>query len=418
MEPTASDPEVQQQYGMTVGIPNAGQLRAMGMLNIRGERTVTCKGACDRKEGRPGTCPKVCSELAKLPDALERAAELDAQYGRKPDLAKLPMYCIPFSFKDPFDTMDMRSTGGGDTRYDIDFPARDQTLVAQLRAKGAIIYAKANTTEYNGRGGNPGGKNYPTKVLPSTLGYQRSTWAGNPSNSYDTTRAASIGSSSGSGVSVGANLVMCSSVRGDRRLVPRAVEPQLGGAHPAAQVADLVSRRIDWREHLPGSRRDRLPRPSADSAKVLDALKDPVNGYYDPRDIFTTVPRSSVLCEPYAKQLAPGDAGLAEGHAHRDHARVHDQAREGRRADRRCGGRGNEARAGASISAPRSSRPRRPGWVDDPEVENMKVSFDQALAQIAPVLYPEILVSAERPDGEPLSRISRRRSSPPSSPRA
>ena len=28
---------------------------------------------------------------------------------------------------------------------------------------------------------------------------------------------------------------------------------------------------------------------------VLDALKDPVNGYYDPRDIFTTVPRSSVL---------------------------------------------------------------------------------------------------------------------------
>ena len=49
MEPTASDPEVQQQYGMTVGIPNAGQLRALGMLNIRGERSVTCKGACDRK---------------------------------------------------------------------------------------------------------------------------------------------------------------------------------------------------------------------------------------------------------------------------------------------------------------------------------------------------------------------------------
>ena len=47
--------------------------------------------------------------------------------------------------------------------------------------KGAIIYAKANTTEYNGRGpGNPGGENHPTKVFASTLGYQRSTWAGNP----------------------------------------------------------------------------------------------------------------------------------------------------------------------------------------------------------------------------------------------
>ena len=122
----------------------------------------------------------------------------------------MPMYCVPFSFKDPFDTKDMRSTGGGDARYDIDFPARDHTLVAQLRAKGAIIYAKANTTEYNGRAGDPGGKNTPDKVLVSTLGYQRSTWAGNPSNPYDTTRAASLGSSSGSGVSVGANLAMCS----------------------------------------------------------------------------------------------------------------------------------------------------------------------------------------------------------------
>ena len=37
----------------------------------------------------------------------------------------------------------------------------------------------------------------------------------------------------------------------------------------------------------------------SDSAKVLDALKDPVNGYYDPRDIFTTVPRSSVLNKSY-----------------------------------------------------------------------------------------------------------------------
>ena len=36
MEATSSDPAVQQQYGMTVGIPNAGQVRALGMLNIRG----------------------------------------------------------------------------------------------------------------------------------------------------------------------------------------------------------------------------------------------------------------------------------------------------------------------------------------------------------------------------------------------
>ena len=79
LEPTASDPEVRQQYGMVVGKPNAGQLRAMGMLNVRGERTVTCKGDRDRHPAKgplPAGSPAVCEELRKLPDALERAAEL------------------------------------------------------------------------------------------------------------------------------------------------------------------------------------------------------------------------------------------------------------------------------------------------------------------------------------------------------
>ena len=46
--------------------------------------------------------------------------------------------------------------------------------------------------------------------MPSTLGYQRSSWGGNPANVYDTTRATSWVSSSGSAVSVSANLVMAS----------------------------------------------------------------------------------------------------------------------------------------------------------------------------------------------------------------
>src|SRR5262249_12242982 len=141
MEATASDPRVRQQFGLIVGIPNAGQLAALETLNLRSERSVTCGGAFDRapSEGPlPSRAPAVCDDLRKLPDALERAAELDAQFGKAPDLAAMPMYCIPFSFKDSFDTKDMRSTGGGDARYDIDFPARDFTLVEELRKKGAI----------------------------------------------------------------------------------------------------------------------------------------------------------------------------------------------------------------------------------------------------------------------------------------
>src|SRR5262249_49719150 len=190
-----------------------GQLNALATLNIRGERSVTCRGDFDRhpSEGPlPPGAPAVCEIFRRLPDALETAAELDKTYGRNPPLDRMPMYGVAFSFKDPFDTKDMRSTGGGDAAYDIDFPARDHTLVGELRDKGAIIFAKALCTEYNGRASDPGGRHAPDKVLPSTLGYQRSTWGGNPANPYDTTRAASLGSSSGSGVSVSANLVIAS----------------------------------------------------------------------------------------------------------------------------------------------------------------------------------------------------------------
>src|SRR4030095_5320796 len=168
-------------------------------------RSVTCKGDFDRHPSLgplPKGAPPVCEFFRRQPDALERAAELDAKFGAAPDLEKMPMYGVVFSFKDSFDTADMRSTGGGDAAYDIDFPARDHVLVEQLRDKGAIIYAKAVCTEYNGRAGDPGGRNKPDKVLPSTLGYQRSTWAGNPANPYDTTRSAALGSSSGSALSV------------------------------------------------------------------------------------------------------------------------------------------------------------------------------------------------------------------------
>ena len=137
-----------------------------------------CNGEFDRHPSLgplPPGAPPVCEYFRHLPDALERAAELDETYGRKPDLAKMPMYGVVFSFKDSFDTKDMRSTGGGDAAYDIDFPARDHLLVEQLRNKGAIIFAKAVCTEYNGRAGNPGGRHASRKgvALDHRLSAQR-----------------------------------------------------------------------------------------------------------------------------------------------------------------------------------------------------------------------------------------------------
>ena len=89
MEPTRSDPSAQQQYGMLVGMSNAGQVNALSTLNLRGERSVSCKAKCDlhpSKGALPKSCPAACDAFRKQPDALERAAELDAQFGRNPDL--------------------------------------------------------------------------------------------------------------------------------------------------------------------------------------------------------------------------------------------------------------------------------------------------------------------------------------------
>src|SRR5687768_9713418 len=43
-------------------------------------------------------------------------------------------------------------------------------------------------------------------------------------------------------------------------------------------------------------------------------MKDPVNGYYDPREPFSTVPRSSILSHPYADTAATqGTPGALRG---------------------------------------------------------------------------------------------------------
>ena len=395
MEPTSSDPSVQQQFGMIVGIPNAGQVNALATLNIRGERSVTCRGDFDLHPSKgplPPGAPPICEYFRQLPDALERAAELDAKYGRDPDLQTMPMYGVVFSFKDSFDTCDMRSTGGGDAAYDIDFPARDHVLVEQLREKGAIIFAKALCTEYNGRAGDPGGNHQTAKVLPSTLGYQRSTWAGNPSNPYDTTRAASLGSSSGSGVSVSTNMVMASlgeetraSCRGPSNhnaialiLPHKAMIGFSGGAIGADIYCDRTGIHA---------------RTLKDCTKILDALKDSAQGYYDPRDPFTTVPRASVLRTHYADHVATtATAGALSGRrigVIRE-SMVYPEGSKTEEPIVTAAAKEIKNVLGDHLGATlvESSDPR---WRPDPEIEQMKLDFRGALARLVPLFMPELL---------------------------
>ena len=404
MEATASDPAVCQQYGMIVGRPDGGQLNALATLNIRGERSVTCAGAFDRHpdEGPlPDGAPEVAEVFRRYPDALEQAAALDLQYGTNPDLDRMPLYGVVFSFKDSFDTRDMRSTGGADARYDADFPAEDHLLVARVREKGGIIFAKAVNTEYNGRAGDPGGRHAPDAVLPSIVGYQRSSWGGNPANPYDTTRAASLGSSSGSGVSVSANLCMISlgeetraSCRGPSNHNAIAlILPHKGmlGFDGGGIGADIYCDRTGIHA-----------RTIADAAKVLDALGDEREGYYDPRDPFTTVPRSSVLSTPYLSHArGSGEAGALAG------------VRLGVIRESMIAAGSNAAEPIAVAAAAELKTVLKehlgatlvestdPRWPPDPDVEVMSVDFRKALARLVPVLMPDLLFRLG-PDGKPL----------------
>ncbi len=390
MEPTRSDPTVQAQFGMVVGMPNAGQLNALSTLNLRGERSVTCKGACDAHPSSgalPADCPAACNAFRQHADALEQAAALDAQYGGDPDLARLPMYCVPMAFKDVYDTSDMRTTTAADIDFAMDAPPADSTIVARLRTKGAIIYAKANATEFNGGIGNPGG---PATATSRYLGYsERSTWGGQGCNPYDTERSPR-GSSTGSGVAVSANLVTCAfceqtggSCKGPASrngvvslLTTKGLIPYGGavGSNPLVDRAGISCRKV------------------RDAALFLDALEDPERGYFDPRDVYTAVPDALIATEPYASFTVddnPSDgaqrlSGVRIGIV-REYMVEHtlNDAAISRQID-------NEIKAvlrdqlGASLVESVD-----PAYPDDPAVPNMEYTFQDALAEILPLHMPE-----------------------------
>ncbi len=391
MEPTASDPKVVQQYGMIVGLPDAGQLNALGTLNIRGERSVTCQGAFDAPPGKPlpANAPAACEKFRQQPDALERAAQLDKQYGRHPDLKKMPMYCAVMSFKDVYDTSDMRSTGGSDTNYATDAPPKDATVVAELRAKGAIIYAKATLSEYNSGPGNPPVPNA-AKVTHRDVGGSaaRSGWGGAPCNPYDTARETG-GSSSGSAMSVGGNLATCS------------ICEETGGScrQPAWRANTVAMVTTKGLISFGGAIGDEpyLDRAGIqcktvkDAATVLESIRDPERGYFDPRDIYTALPKGLVSKAPYssfvnanAKNPAKPLAGLRIGivrefmvkHAANDSAVSDAVDKEIKKVLR--------DKLGATIVESHD-----PLYPDDPDVPNMKYTFQDAMAEILPVHMPE-----------------------------
>ena len=272
-----------------------------------------------------------------------------------------------------------------------------RALTLRLREKGAIIYAKATSHEFNAGPNNPGGV-AKAKTNFVAGGQAISSWSGQACNPYDTERVPR-GSSSGSGVAVATNLVtvaICEQTvascqgpasRNNATLIlpTKGLLPDGGGIGNQSVMdrAGIIARTLE------------------DGARVLDAIKDPVAGYFDPRDAFTALPTALVSDQPYVQHLirdvTAGGGKPLQGmriailREHMvtptaNHAAISTQIDQ---EIKRILGDALGAELVESI---------RPAYPDDPGVANLKYTFADAFSETLPRFMPEIF-SRRTPSG-------------------
>lgn len=138
---------------------------------------------------------KTHSVLELNPDALAIADAMDKE--RKKGKVRGPLHGIPILIKDNIDTADkMHTTAGSWALFDAPTPKQDAAVAAKLRQAGAVIMGKTNLSEWANFRAN------------ARNGRQTSGWSGRGGQTnmpYFLDQNPS-GSSSGSGVSVSANL--------------------------------------------------------------------------------------------------------------------------------------------------------------------------------------------------------------------
>lgn len=251
-------------------IPRAGQLNALGTLNLR----PATRAALGFDAHKARSLTDAADADPAQPDALETAAAQDRVLRETGKLVG-PLQGVVIAVKDQFDTFDMRTTNGADVAYANDRPPRDATMVARLRAAGAIIIAKANRGNYQGR----------------------SAFGGTVCNAYDTERTPR-GSSAGSAVAVTANLVTCA--------IGEETGTSIRSPAAASNVVGLVpTQELLSRSGMSGPglsvRSGPICRTVEDSARLLSVLVG-----YDPKDPLTAFSVGRLPDGDYAEHARAG----------------------------------------------------------------------------------------------------------------
>jgi len=112
-------------------------------------RRLTCrelvKHYLNRIEAYDKKGPAINSLVVVNPKAMERAAELDAQFMRSGFAG--PLHCVPVIVKDNFETRDLPTTAGSLSLAGW-VSSKDAFQVRKIREAGAIILAKSNMAEF------------------------------------------------------------------------------------------------------------------------------------------------------------------------------------------------------------------------------------------------------------------------------
>lgn len=210
--------------------------------------------------------PALRALISVNPAAREEARALDLERAERGPRG--PLHGIPILLKDNFGTADQPTTAGSLSLQGM-VPPEDATVVAMLRAAGAVILGKTNLHEFA----------YGYTTVSSVGGQTR--------NPYDPTRVPG-GSSGGTGAAISASFAAlgygtdtCGSIR-----VPAALNG-LFGIRPTkglASVYGIVP--LSHTQDTPGP----LARTVADLAIGLAAIAGP-----DPRDSATVVLRPPAM---------------------------------------------------------------------------------------------------------------------------
>ncbi len=240
------------------------ELTITDLQNAFREHRLTCHDLVqtylDRINAYDKKGPSLNAILTLNGRALATADALDAIYAMTGPTG--PLHCVPIVLKDVYNTADLPTTGGSASLSTAQ-PAKDATVVAKLRAAGAIILAKTNMHEF------------------ALAGTTVSSLGGQTLNPYDLSRTPG-GSSGGTAAAVAANMAMAgtgsdtvNSVRSPASATSLVgIRPTKGllsraGIMPVSETQDAIGP---------------IARTVADAAKMLEVMQGS-----DPADPSTMV---------------------------------------------------------------------------------------------------------------------------------